>query len=218
MKSLFDTKPNVLGIVVTIVLLTLGFLGLINGLPFSYLYLMTAGIIGAIFVWGFSGLKDLFHPLRKGSIKYIILGYIWNLVQSFSLALIFKYLFHFNFASNPATGILNSNNIIDFIKHILMIITSLVGEELIVLVPVCIVIYYIKKTGVSNTPAMIIASILSAVLFGAMHYTTYQGNLVQIAVIGLARLPFNWVAFKSNSVTGSVITHCAFDISTFMLF
>lgn len=68
-----------------------------------------------------------------------------------------------------------------------------------------------------------IASCLSAVVFGLIHFTTYYNGdifktLIHILLIqGSARLIFNRAAIKSNSIWTSWIIHLLFDFSSILV-
>lgn len=134
-------------------------------------------------------------------------------MQSFLIAFLVKYVFNFPVANNGTINIFVENTPVQFIYHFFVIVSSLIGEECLVLVPSILAIYFLKKHGVNEKRSMIIVTLVGAFLFGLAHYSTYDGNLIQIfAIIGLARLPFNWVAFKANSLWASSITHILFDM------
>ncbi|WP_262366800.1 CPBP family glutamic-type intramembrane protease [Bacillus wiedmannii] len=60
---------------------------------------------------------------------------------------------------------------------------------------------------------MILITLVGIFLFGIAHYSIYEGNLIQIlCVTGLGRLPFNWIAFKANSILASAIAHILYDL------
>ncbi|WP_212936844.1 CPBP family glutamic-type intramembrane protease [Bacillus hominis] len=219
MNSLYDRRPSsTLNAIIGIFLILIAYLGLAyTSLPFNFMFIALAGVIALYLNYGSYGVKSAFSPLKKGAIKIILIGYIWNFLQSWIVALIITYVFKFQFTSNGESNIFVDNTPAQFIYHILQIVFSLIGEECLVLVPSILAIYFLKKRGVDEKLSMIIVTIVGAILFGLAHYSTYDGNLIQIfLVIGLARLPFNWVAFKANSLWASSITHILFDLTSFL--
>lgn len=219
MNSLYDRRPSsTLTVIIGILLILIAYIGLAyTSLPFNFTSIALAGVIALYLNYGIYGLRSAFSPLQKGVIKIILIGYIWYAVQSSLVAAVIKFGFNFPVASNGATNVFVDNTPAQFIYNALDIIFSLIGEECLVLIPSILAIYFLKKHGVNEKRSMIIVTIVGAFFFGLAHYSTYNGNLVQIFfIIGLARLPFNWVAFKANSLWASSITHILFDFTPFL--
>ncbi|OUB75930.1 CAAX protease family protein [Bacillus thuringiensis serovar zhaodongensis] len=220
MNILFDRKPiSVWRAIISVFLIIIAFLGLVfSEIIISFTFLTIAGLIGLYLTYGLDGIKLAFSPLQKGATKIILISYVWNILQSFAIALSLKYIFHYQFAANSASGIFEHNTPVQFLLNFIVIVFSLIGEECLVLVPSILGIYYLKRKGINEKWAMILITLIGAFIFGLAHYFTYQGNLIQIfAVIALARLPFNWAAFKANSIWAGAIAHILFDVSTFLL-
>jgi hypothetical protein len=77
-------------------------------------------------------------------------------------------------------------------KPLIQIICSLIDEECLILVPSILGVYFLKKQEIDEKWSMLIVTLIGAFLFGMVHYSTYDGNLIQILlIIGLARLPYN---------------------------
>lgn len=83
--------------------------------------------------------------LQKGVIKIILIGYIWNLVQSSLIGVIIKFGFNLPVVNNGATNIFVDNTPAQFIYHTMFIIFSLIGEECLVLIPSILAIYFLKN-------------------------------------------------------------------------
>ncbi|WP_148791620.1 CPBP family glutamic-type intramembrane protease, partial [Enterococcus faecium] len=68
-----------------------------------------------------------------------------------------------------------------------------------------------------------VASFLSAIIFGFIHYSTYDnGNILHtvahiLLIQGVARLLFNQAAIKSNSIITSWAVHVIFDFTAILL-
>ncbi|MCU5707720.1 CPBP family glutamic-type intramembrane protease [Bacillus wiedmannii] len=219
MNSLYDRRPtSTLTVIIGIFLILIAYVGLVYASPpFSFTFIALAGFISLYLNYGTYGIKSAFSPLQKGAIKFILIGYIWNAVQSSLVAVVITYGFDFPVAANGATNIFVDNTAAQFIYNAIDIIFSLIGEECFVLIPSILAIYFLKKHRVNEKRSIIIVTIIGAFFFGLAHYSTYNGNLVQIFfVIGLARLPLNWVAFKANSLWASSITHILFDFTPFI--
>ncbi|GGE58264.1 type II CAAX prenyl endopeptidase Rce1 family protein [Priestia taiwanensis] len=78
---------------------------------------------------------------------------------------------------------------------------------------------FFKKHEVSKQWSLIIVTLVGAFLFGLTYYSVYDGNWTQILlIIALARLPFNWVTFKVNSLWAIAIVHITFDFLSLLTF
>lgn len=138
-------------------------------------------------------------------------------ILSIGLAIFAKIVLNQPTAANPIkdafTGSLSDSLLVLF-KTIFM----LTGEELFVTLPlVIIVIFLVRKVKMSQSNAVIIATIVTAILFGAIHLPTYQWNLFQcFVIIGLTRIPFTIATLKTNSMVSGVIAHIIYDWCIFI--
>lgn len=207
MNKLFYREVNSQKLIIATVSIVLGLVLLLANLPIiSVFSLPLASYIAFVSTFGKKETKYLFskpvNPI-KNTIKYFII----NWVVSIGIALILKYLFGWNLSSNPI-----NNEVTPWLFLILPM--SLLGEELFS-------IYYLSVF--SSTFKLPIASLLSALIFGAAHYYAYNnGNIVQtlahiILIQGTARIFLNQAAIKSNSIWTSWIIHVLFDFSAIPL-
>ena len=106
----FDRKPiSVLRAIVSIFLIIIAFLGLVfSEILISFTFLAIAGLVGLYVTYGLDGIKLAFSPLQKGATKIILISYVWNILQSFAIALSLKYIFHYQFATNALVVFLNT--------------------------------------------------------------------------------------------------------------
>lgn len=137
MNSLFNQKPiNVWRAIFSILLIIIAYLGLVfSEILISFTFLAIAGLVGLYVTYGLDGIKLAFSPLQKGATKIILISYVWNILQSFAIALSLKYIFHYQFATNAASGIFEHNTPVQSILNFVIIAFSLIGEECLVLVP-----------------------------------------------------------------------------------
>ncbi|MES5929855.1 CPBP family intramembrane metalloprotease [Bacillus cereus group sp. MG9] len=215
MNSLYHKQPSsIFSVITSIFFICMAYIGLAySALPFKFTFLALAGVIALYLNYGFYGIQSAFGPLQKGATKIIVIGLIWIIIQTWVIAFLVQFVFHFPVATNGKTTIFVDNTPLQFVYHLVKIICSLIGEECLILVPSILGIYFLKKQGVSKKWSMILITLVGVFLFGMAHYSTYEGNLIQILfVIGLGRLPFNWIAFKANSIWASAIAHILFDL------
>ncbi len=97
------------------------------------------------------------------------------------------------------------------IVDLLELTFSLVGEELIT-AAVAFPLYHLASKKLPAQWAWVVASVVSSLLFGLMHFKIYHGNLYQcLVVIGLTRLPFNYAWRKADSLWAGIIVHIIYD-------
>lgn len=143
----------------------------------------------------------------KSPAKYILKYFLLNILVSFTVSIILQYVLKWNLSGNPVSE--------GFQLLLLFVIPiMLLGEELFS-------IYFLSIF--SSKFSLPVASLLSAIIFGLIHYSTYNnGNilhtLIHILLIqGVARLLFNQAAIKSNSIFTSWGVHILFDFFAFIL-
>ncbi|MFD6510902.1 MULTISPECIES: type II CAAX prenyl endopeptidase Rce1 family protein [unclassified Bacillus (in: firmicutes)] len=220
MNSLYNKQPSsIFNVIISVFFICIAYIGLAyTALPFRFTFLTISCVIALYLNFSFYGIKSAFGPLQKGTTKIILIGLLWNIIQSWIIAFLVQYVFHFSVAYNGKATIFVDNTPIQFIYHLIQIICSLIGEECLILVPSILGIYFLKKQGIDEKWSMLIVTLIGAFLFGMAHYSTYDGNLIQILlIIGLARLPYNWIAFKANSIWASAIAHILFDMPLLLI-
>lgn len=89
----------------------------------------------------------------------------------------------------------------------------LMGEEMIVILPLIIIMsLLIHKAKMSQQKAVIISTIITALLFGAIHLATYDWNLFQcFAMVALSHIPFTIVSLKHDFIVPGMVGHIFLD-------
>lgn len=213
MNSLFDQEVKISKSILAIILLGGAFYMLTNtNTPVNFFIILLAGLVGTWLVFGANGIKRMFSKPKKGSFKIIILSFISSLAIGGILAVVAKFILKVPTAANPVgeqfTGSLLDSGIMLF-KTIFM----LSGEEIIVILPLIIIVsLLVHKIKISKKVAIIIATIVTAIMFGSLHLPTYQWNLFQcFGIIAMARVPFTIASLKSNSMISGIICHISYD-------
>jgi membrane protease YdiL (CAAX protease family) len=191
--------------IIAIIIMTIAFLGLIYAYPFGNFYLLIGGIL-SLYILGYD-LKSLIRPLKKNDVFLIIKAILLSIGLSMIMLLIGN-LLNQPSATNPITDGLDWT-------ILLYTIPALFGEELLVVVMLVI----LEKILPKNRNGLIIASIISALIFGACHLSTYDWNLWQsIIVIGFTRLPFTYVWYKSDkNLLVNGLSHYLYDNLLFLI-
>ncbi|SIQ02325.1 hypothetical protein SAMN05880561_101821 [Rhizobium sp. RU33A] len=90
---------------------------------------------------------------------------------------------------------------------------QLLGEELITILPFLAILAYLhNKAGMGRNAAVLVAWLLSALIFGMLHLPTYDWNFVQcFVVIGCARLILTWAYVWTKNIWVSTGAHVIND-------
>lgn len=94
---------------------------------------------------------------------------------------------------------------------------QLLGEELITILPfLALLSLFHGRLGLSRRAAIIGAWVISALVFGALHLSTYNWNLAQaLLVIGSSRLVLTVPYLLTKTIWASFIAHLTLDWSLF---
>ncbi|NSS93214.1 CPBP family intramembrane metalloprotease [Enterococcus faecalis] len=182
----------------------------------SWSYLTIGGLSSMLLLVGFNRTKQFFRRMEKGSWKWVLLSIVLGMIVSILFVQI-GYFFNLTMAENAAFEGVSDTSLPLWI-HIISAITtfvSLVGEEIITAAMAIIVYSYAEKSFDSRM-SWILAALISAVLFGLMHYGVYDGNIFQcVFVIGIGRLPFTYAWRKTGSLWGGILAHVIYDFILF---
>ncbi|PVM86794.1 CPBP family intramembrane metalloprotease [Caulobacter radicis] len=119
--------------------------------------------------------------------------------------------------ANPVAGILLHLEPVERVVFIAGTAPQLLGEELVTVLPFLAVLTLChRRLALPRGVAIAIAWIVSAMIFGALHLSTYGWNLVQVLlVIGIARLVLTIPYLLTRSVWASFTAHICLDWSIF---
>lgn len=167
--------------------------------------------LGIFIILTKSSWTKLFRKIKLKDIKLIVIVLIVNYLITIIVGLSMKEIT--TLSVNPAADIIKGNtqfeNIIFFIKTIPM----LFGEELITIIPFLVILQLANKTlKFSRKKAIIVAWVISALIFGAIHLPTYNWNIVQaILGISIVRLVLTYPYIKTKNLWISFFVHLLND-------
>ena len=213
MKLLFKEEVKVSRALAAFLLLIAGFtILMMDNTPISFFIVLLSGLIGSWLVFGLDGVKKIFSRPKRGTVKFILLSIVIAYVISISTGLISSYILHETPATNAIKEQFNGSMLDSFIM-LFKTIFMLAGEEILVTLPLIIFVsLFINKIKISQSKAVIISTIITAIIFGAIHLPTYQWNIFQcFLVIALTRIPFTIASLKSDSIIAGIIGHITFD-------
>jgi len=122
-------------------------------------------------------------------------------------------------AVNPVAGLLARLDGWERVVFIAGTAPQLLGEELITILPfLALLALFHRGLKLALRLSVLAAWILSAVIFGLLHLSTYDWNLAQVLlVIGVSRLALTVPYLLTRSLWSSLIAHITLDWSIFAL-
>lgn len=180
---------------------------IIYALAISILCLLSLLVVDKKFI------KKIFLPIKMKDILYIIIGLGFSIVAVIISAIAVERL-GIKGATNPIFDVLTPDN---FKSFFISTTIQFIAEEIIFILPFLFVINKMKTE--NNILKTIFALLLSSVIFGAMHLSTYDFNLLQaVLIISIIRtgLSLSYVLSKNLSVT--YIIHIIYDWSLIIIY
>lgn len=167
-----------------------------------------------------SGWTKLYKKLCFTDIFIIIGTFIVIKISSTLVGYLFiiSGVIHQGSGTNPIVNIIQSNSNLNNILLLFNTFVQLCGEEVITIIPfLCIMFICVKKYNMSRKSATILAWIVSAIIFGALHLSTYNWNVIQAVVgIGITRLLLTYPYIKTKNLWVSSFVHILNDWSIFI--
>ncbi|WP_447910401.1 CPBP family intramembrane glutamic endopeptidase [Brevundimonas bullata] len=122
-------------------------------------------------------------------------------------------------APNNAVADLAAAGLADLLLFLARTFIQLIGEELITILPLLAILWLgVSRFGLSRRRALVIAVLVSTLLFAALHLPTYDWNVVQcLGTIGTARLVLTLAYVLTRNLWVSVTAHVANDWSLFLM-
>lgn len=164
--------------------------------------LLIFSIVGVAVIFGNQALIWFSKPQGryiKIAIACLIINTVWSMLGGTIVALIFGN------SGNQANAVFGDYIMIFFVPFMIM------GEELF---SIGILETLRTKWGLST----IISTLVTSVIFGLIHFNTYNGGnvlrtIIQILLVqGVARLIFNYAYLKTSSIWTSYAVHLVFDL------
>ena len=151
------------------------------------------------------GKIDLFFrmPKRK-DIKLIIICVILYYIYAMGSIYILE-LIGIQTAANASNGAVD-------LLFILISFIQIIGEELIKVIVFLIAMFLVYKITNNRKLSIVISTAIALLIFGLMHYSAYNGNLIQIIfIIGLGSVFYMYAYLKTKNVVVSYLCHIIID-------
>lgn len=184
--------------------------------------IVPAILFAAIPLWTLAKLvpqhwKVLFRKPTGRDLLWAVLFALLNLLVTVAVAQVVSQFYEVspNAAVNTLTTLENSEKVLFFLKTL----PQLLGEEIFSILPfLALLTLFCNWLKLSRTTAIILAWLLTGVMFGMAHLPTYNWNLVQcIVIIGSARLVLTLAFIKTKSLWVSTLAHIINDWTLFII-
>ena len=159
--------------------------------------------------------RSLFRRISVADIGWMLGFALLNLVVTITIGVLVIQLF--GAEANAAINALPEQSLSQREFFFLRTIPQLFGEEVLTILPFLAVLYVAHaRLGMSRINSVLVAWILSSILFGLVHLPTYNWNLVQcLVVIGSARLVLSLAYVKTKNIWVSTGAHIINDWAIF---
>ncbi|UTF60463.1 CPBP family intramembrane glutamic endopeptidase [Gilvimarinus sp. DA14] len=155
--------------------------------------------------------RSLFRRLRAADFGWMLAFALLNLVVSSLVGVLVIKLFGAD--QNIAVQTLADQSLAQREWFFLRSIPQLFGEEVLTILPLLAILYLgHQRLGLSRTKAVLLAWLLSSVIFGLVHLPSYNWNWLQcVLVIGTARLVLTLAYIKTKNILVSTGAHIIND-------
>ena len=162
--------------------------------------LLSLLVVGRDFIF------KIFLPLKMKDLLYILIGLGFSLVAVIVSSIVVEKM-GIEGSANPIFDVLTEDNIKSFFASTLI---QFIAEEIIFIIPFLFVINKFKtKNEILKT---IVAILVSSVIFGAMHISTYNFNILQaVLVISIIRTGLSMSYVISKNLTVTYLIHIIYD-------
>lgn len=159
----------------------------------------------------------LFGRVGVRQILLMVVFGLLTLAASFGIAIVLSLIM--DFTQNPVSESMRSMSGVDFALTLAMTIPQLIGEELLAILPFLAVLWLgVTRMGLPRPMMIVIALVLSSLLFGAAHLPTYGWNWIQaLGVIGTARIIMTLAYVVTRNLWVSAGAHILNDWAGFLL-
>lgn len=190
--------------------------------PFRVM-LITFGILAIVFLiifltyWIISGHRwnALFKKMTFKEFGFsALLGIIGMIIVVLYTRFILNDIFHIKTVADSAVQTNHAGAVGIHLSNFIEIIIQLIAEEMWAIVPFLFVLMVCYKSfSMSRKSSIVIAWLISSLIFGLYHIPSYDGNIAQaILVIGVSRLFLTFTYLRYKNIWASYTTHVFWDL------
>ena len=160
--------------------------------------------------------KCLFRPVGFRSVGLMVLFGVATLLGSMAMGLVLQQFFELY--SNPVADAIAAMSATQVSATLLVTGIQLVGEELFGILPFLAVLWLcVQRLHLSRRLGILIAVVVSSLLFGAAHLPTYDWHFAQSLIgIGFARLILTFAYIVTRNLWVSAGAHIINDWTGFV--
>lgn len=169
------------------------------------------GLISLILMFGKKQTFLLLRPMSKPFIQKIVYLFILSLLIRLALVSV-DIVFNFgNISSISSNGYVENLTYINLLKKIILLILlllSMIGEELVVASITLPVYYFLKKLKYGWGISILIGSLV----FSSIHLYAYDFNIWICLIVGLSHIPMAQAWKSTNSLRGGIYIHILYNM------
>lgn len=203
---------NFKGMLIIILSSLIGFmLFTTTNIPFIAPFLNVIFPLGALIFVTKNQWTKIFRKLVPNDVLVIIGTLVANIAITFVIGLLVTTITGSSDA-NPASTQFDGN-FSHAVPFFLKTIPMLFGEELLTILPFLIILKLgVQQFNLSRKSSLLLAWLLTSLLFAALHFPTYNWNILQtVLTIGTARLILTFSYIKTKNIWVSFIVHLLND-------
>lgn len=185
---------------------------LVSGVPARFLiaFLYAAIPLAALAIVAGRSWTALFRRLRGSDFLWMIAFAVLNLIVTLLVGMIMIRLV--DTTANEAIANVASANVADRLVFFSLSAIQLVGEEVMSILPFLALLFWLTAAGIGRKGAIVVATLVVAVLFAAAHLPTYDWNVVQALMgVGVARIVLLLPYMMTKNLAVSVGAHILND-------
>jgi len=159
----------------------------------------------------------LFRKVGLKELALMVAFALLTISASFGIGLLLMQVMEFS--GNPVSEAMRAMTDTEFVSILAVTIPQLLGEELVAILPFLAVLWFcVSRVGMSRRVGIVVALVISSLIFGAAHLPTYDWNWTQsLVVIGTARIMLSLAYIVTRNLWVSAGAHILNDWSGFFI-
>ena len=181
--------------------------------------LMTGFMVCALLVVsGKSHWKALFRRFQLRDVGLVLVFYVIAMALSTAVGLVVTQLAGTSPANPAETALAENPTVLQFLLLVLRLFIQLWGEELLTILPLLALLWLgTQKAGMGRKTALIMAVVISSLLFGALHLPTYSWNFATcLLILPVTRVVLTLAYIRTKNILVCFLIHFLFDFLSFL--
>lgn len=159
--------------------------------------------------------KAIFQKIKRTDVLWMFIFAVLNLIITISLGLLVTHFFQTS--PNPVNSMIENLHAAEQVLFFIQTGFQIFGEEIITILPFLAILYFTyNHLNCSRKAAVIVAWIITALIFATLHLSTYNWNFLQcFLIIAPARLVLTLAYIKTKNIWVSTGAHIINDWTLF---